>query len=102
MPAGDERNKVCCDPSTGTRNLLFWRAWPKLELRVIGIAGPRRRRGGRAVMRRGGRVVVRRGGRVVIRREGREVMWRGGRVNLRRGCSKLELRVLGIMGPRHA
>ena len=53
-------------------------------------------------MRRGGRVVVRREGRVVIWREGREVMWREGRVNLRCGCSKLELRVLGIMGPRHA
>ena len=53
-------------------------------------------------MGRGGRVVVRRGGRVIIRHEGREVMWREGRVKLRRGCSKLELRVLGIMGPRHA
>jgi hypothetical protein len=65
----------------------------KLELRVIGIAGPRRRREGRAVMRRGGRVVM--------RREGRGIMWRKDRVVLRRECSKLEIRVLGIMGPRH-
>ena len=68
----------------------------------FGIAGPRQRRGGRAVMRRGGRVVMRRGDRVVMRREGREVVWREGRVILRRGCSKLEIRVLGLMGPRHA
>ena len=61
----------------------------KLELRVIGIAGPRRRREGRAVMRRGGRVVM--------WREGREVMSSGpiDSVNI----SKLELRVLGIKGP---
>jgi hypothetical protein len=61
----------------------------KLELRVIGIAGPRRRREGRAVMRRGGPAVM--------WREGREVMSSGpiDSVNI----SKLELRVLGIKGP---
>jgi len=69
--------------------ILAWYSNLKLELRVIGIAGPSWRREGRAVMRRGGRVVM--------WREVREVMSSGpiDSVNI----SKLELRVLGIKAP---